>query len=229
MTPNLQIAADTTREAVVTARPQETAVPPRPNHRRYKRAFDLTVIVLAHVALLPLWALLWILIPLAIWLGDRGAVFYTQERLGLGGRRFRVIKFRTMVQDAEAGTGPVWASEADSRATAVGCVLRKLHLDETPQLLNVLRGEMSLVGPRPERPVLAERFSPRYPRLLPAAHGETGHHGAGATARALLHEPPPQTPLRRPLRRPHESLAGPQTPDADYPLRAGVELEGRAP
>ncbi len=175
---NLQTTADASRKTAVPSRSRElAAAAPRSHRRRYKRAFDLTVLVLAHVVLLPLWVLLWILIPLAIWLSDRGDVFYTQERLGLGNRRFRVIKFRTMVQDAEARTGPVWASESDSRVTAVGRVLRNLHLDEMPQFLNVLRGEMSLVGPRPERPVLAERFSrdiPGFSLRLMVKPGITG-------------------------------------------------------
>jgi lipopolysaccharide/colanic/teichoic acid biosynthesis glycosyltransferase len=79
-------------------------------------------------------------------------VLYSQERVGEGGRVFRLLKFRTMREDAEATTGPVWASgEDDPRITAVGRLLRKTRLDELPQLLNVLRGEMSFVGPRPER------------------------------------------------------------------------------
>ena len=129
----------------------------------YKRAFDLAFLAAAHLLLFPLWALLWIAIPLAIWLWDRGPVFYAQERLGMHGRRFRAIKFRTMEIGAEKRTGPVWASEDDERVTPVGRVLRRLRLDEMPQLINILRGEMSLVGPRPERPVLAEWFSRRSP------------------------------------------------------------------
>jgi len=86
-------------------------------------------------------------------LTSRGPVFYTQERVGQFERVFRIIKFRTMYDGAESETGPVWASgEADPRVTPVGRVLRRLHLDELPQLINVLRGQMSLIGPRPERP-----------------------------------------------------------------------------
>jgi len=86
-------------------------------------------------------------------LTSRGPVFYTQERVGQFERVFRIIKFRTMYDGAESETGPVWASgDADPRVTPVGRVLRRLHLDELPQLINVLRGEMSLIGPRPERP-----------------------------------------------------------------------------
>lgn len=144
---------------------------PHPRHRRvnsntsdvvrdgYKRPFDLAVIILAHLLLFPLWIVLWIVVPLAIWLGDRGPVFYTQERVGRRGRLFNVIKFRTMIVDAEAQTGPIWAAEDDPRITKVGGVLRRVRLDEMPQVINIVRGEMSLVGPRPERQVLFEQFN----------------------------------------------------------------------
>lgn len=144
---------------------------PHPRHRRvnsnasdvvrdgYKRPFDLAVIILAHLLLFPLWIVLWIVVPLAIWLGDRGPVFYTQERVGRRGRLFKVIKFRTMIVDAEAQTGPIWAAEDDPRITKVGGVLRRVRLDEMPQVINIVRGEMSLVGPRPERQVLFEQFN----------------------------------------------------------------------
>lgn len=125
----------------------------------YKRPFDLAVIILAHLLLFPLWIVLWIVVPLAIWLGDRGPVFYTQERVGRRGRLFKVIKFRTMIVDAEAQTGPIWAAEDDPRITKVGGVLRRVRLDEMPQVINIVRGEMSLVGPRPERQVLFEQFN----------------------------------------------------------------------
>ncbi len=144
---------------------------PHPRHRRvnsnasdvvrdgYKRPFDLAIIILAHLLLFPLWVVLWIVVPLAIWLGDRGPVFYTQERVGRRGRLFKVIKFRTMIVDAEAQTGPIWAAEDDPRITKVGGVLRRVRLDEMPQVINIVRGEMSLVGPRPERQVLFEQFN----------------------------------------------------------------------
>ena len=107
--------------------------------------------------------LLWTAIPAAIWLGDRGPVFYTQVRVGKGGRPFRLIKFRTMIQDAEAETGPVWAGRADRRITRIGRFLRRFRLDELPQVINMWKGEMSLVGPRPERPELVESFSREIP------------------------------------------------------------------
>lgn len=129
----------------------------------YKRAFDLAVIFFACILLFPLWLIIWTLVPLAIRLEDRGPVFYAQERVGRGGERFNVLKFRTMIQDAESLTGQVLAAEDDPRLTRVGKILRKLHLDEMPQVINIVRGEMSLVGPRPERPALAEQFSREVP------------------------------------------------------------------
>ena len=93
-------------------------------------------------------------------------VLYLQERMGLDGKRFRIIKFRTMKADAEADTGAVWTRADDPRRTRVGRVLRRLSLDELPQLLNVLKGEMSLVGPRPERPVFIEEFRRQLPRYM---------------------------------------------------------------
>ncbi len=129
----------------------------------YKRVFDLTVIAITYILFFPVWLIVWILVPLAIWLEDRGPVFYAQERVGRGGKHFRVIKFRTMIQDAENLTGQVWAAEDDPRLTRVGKILRRLHLDEIPQVINIVRGEMSLVGPRPERPALTEQFNREAP------------------------------------------------------------------
>ena len=117
-----------------------------------KRAFDRAVSFLTAVILIVLLIPVGLLVALAIKLDSPGPVFYLQERVGLGGRAFRVIKFRSMRQDAESSSGPVWATTKDSRVTRVGGVLRKLRIDELPQVINVLRGEMCLVGPRPERP-----------------------------------------------------------------------------
>ena len=153
----------------------------------YKRPFDLTIIILAHLLLFPLFLILWVGVPLAIWLGDRGPVFYLQERVGQSGRRFDVIKFRTMILDAESQTGPIWAAERDSRTTRVGGILRILHLDELPQVINILKGEMSLVGPRPERPELAERISRDVPgfseriRVRPGVAGLAQVRGTAQT------------------------------------------------
>jgi exopolysaccharide biosynthesis polyprenyl glycosylphosphotransferase len=104
-------------------------------------------------------------------------IIYTQTRLGKGGRPYQIIKFRTMRQDAEADGKPQWASEDDERATRIGRILRKTHLDEIPQFINVLRGEMSLVGPRSERPQLVEHFQrhvPFYRARLLVKPGITG-------------------------------------------------------
>lgn len=124
-----------------------------------KRAADVMV---SGGALLVLWPVIAVA-ALAVRLDSRGPVFFTQERIGRGGRVFRVVKLRSMREDAEADTGPAWADPDDARMTRVGRVLRKARLDEIPQLWNVLRGEMSLVGPRPERPEFVQELSERYP------------------------------------------------------------------
>ena len=142
--------------------PRTVADPPR---ARYKRPFDLSVIALAVVLLAPLWLVLVPAIVLAIRLDDGGPTLYRQRRLGRGGEVFTIVKFRTLVPDAEAGTGPVYSAAHDPRTTRVGRVLRRLHLDELPQVVNVLRGEMSLVGPRPERPELAARIERTLPEF----------------------------------------------------------------
>ena len=143
----------------------------------YKRPFDLCVVALAMLALLPLWVVLCAVIPLAIRLESRGPALYRQVRLGRGGQPFTLWKFRTMVDGAERDSGPVWAARRDPRVTRVGRVLRRWHLDELPQVVNVLRGEMSLVGPRPERPALAARAAqaaPGFPRRLAVRPGIAG-------------------------------------------------------
>ena len=113
----------------------------------YKAWFDVTVLIVAHLMLLPLWLLLWMIIPILIRLGDPGPVFYKQDRVGKGGRVFTVFKFRTMVLDAE-NKGAAWTVDQDPRVTRVGKLLRRTALDELPEVLNIWRGEMSLVGPR---------------------------------------------------------------------------------
>ena len=143
----------------------------------YKRPFDLAILLLAHILLLPLWLLLWGILPLAIWLTDRGPIFYMQVRVGLNGKPFRIIKFRTMLVDAERGTGPVWAAPNDRRTTRIGRFLRRFRLDEMPQIINIWKGDMSLVGPRPERPELVEEFSktiPNFGRRLRVRPGFAG-------------------------------------------------------
>lgn len=127
-----------------------------------KRVFD---IVAAGGALL-LFAPVFPLVALAVKLTSPGPVFYRQQRMGLDGRSFELLKFRSMVIDAERATGPVWASDDDSRCTPIGAVLRKLSLDELPQFWNIIRGDMSLVGPRPERPHFVNEFREHIPHYM---------------------------------------------------------------
>ncbi|TES91971.1 MAG: sugar transferase [Candidatus Cloacimonadota bacterium] len=102
---------------------------------------------------------IFVIIPIAIKIDSRGTVFYLQKRVGKDERIFKIIKFRSMLQDAEKKTGPVWADDKqDKRVTRIGRIIRKTHLDEIPQLLNVIKNDMSLVGPRPERPVFVEKL-----------------------------------------------------------------------
>jgi len=131
-------------------------------NRLLKRVFDIVVGAAALVVLSPIM----LAIAAGIKLTSRGPVLYRQERMGLDGRRFSMLKFRSMVPDAEAATGPRWAVPDDPRRTGFGAFLRRVSLDELPQLFNVLRGEMSLVGPRPERPSFVEDFRRRVPRYM---------------------------------------------------------------
>jgi putative colanic acid biosynthesis UDP-glucose lipid carrier transferase len=105
-------------------------------------------------------------IALAVKLSSPGPIFYRQERVSLNNKTFQMLKFRSMPVDAESATGAVWAKAGENRATKVGAFLRKTSLDELPQFLNVLRGEMSIVGPRPERPVLIEQFKQDIPGYM---------------------------------------------------------------
>lgn len=133
---------------------------PMPAWQQYtKRLIDLIVALLVLVVGLPLW----IGITIAIATTSKGGAIYRQNRVGRKGRTFTMYKFRTMHKDAEAQTGPVWASKDDPRYTPFGGWLRKTRLDETPQLWNVLRGDMSLVGPRPERPYFVEKLIGKIP------------------------------------------------------------------
>jgi exopolysaccharide biosynthesis polyprenyl glycosylphosphotransferase len=144
----------------------------RPWEEAAKRMIDVAVAGTVLAVSSPFW----ILIAAAIKLDSRGPVFYGQERVGRDGVIFRMLKFRSMYSDAEKA-GPQWAHRKDPRITRVGFILRKLHLDELPQTINVLKGEMSLVGPRPERPVFVERLSkeiPLYARRLRVRPGMTG-------------------------------------------------------
>jgi Undecaprenyl-phosphate glucose phosphotransferase len=131
-------------------------------YRFVKRAMDLCIATVSLVLLSPVM----LLIAMLVKFSGRGPILYRQVRTSLAGEPFDMFKFRTMRVDAESHTGPVWASENDSRRTALGCLLRRTSLDELPQLFNVLRGEMSIVGPRPERPVFVERFRHSVPHYM---------------------------------------------------------------
>jgi exopolysaccharide biosynthesis polyprenyl glycosylphosphotransferase len=127
-----------------------------------KRTLDIGISAVSLVILgLPM-----ALIALAIRLTSEGPVFYRQVRMSLDGHAFTVFQFRSMFAGAEMETGPVWARDDDPRCTPVGRLLRRFDLDELPQLWNVLRGEMSLVGPRPERPYFVEQFKHRFPQYM---------------------------------------------------------------
>jgi exopolysaccharide biosynthesis polyprenyl glycosylphosphotransferase len=127
-----------------------------------KRAFDLVVASVLLVLLSPFL----LAITLIIRLATPGAALYRQQRVGREGKVFTLLKFRSMVPDAEAETGPVFASQDDTRRTPVGRWMRRFSLDELPQLINVLLGDMSLVGPRPERPFFVDQFGAEIPRYL---------------------------------------------------------------
>jgi exopolysaccharide biosynthesis polyprenyl glycosylphosphotransferase len=138
-----------------------------------KRAFDL---IFASSVLLITSPLL-LIITILIKLDSKGPLMYFQERIGLNGEVFRVFKFRSMRIDAEHETGPVWSKRNDSRATRIGKILRRYSLDELPQLLNVIIGDMSVVGPRPERQFFVDQFKKDVPRYLERHRVRTGMTG----------------------------------------------------
>jgi exopolysaccharide biosynthesis polyprenyl glycosylphosphotransferase len=141
--------------------------------RRFKRLIDLAFATTVLILGAPFWLILAVIIKF----DSPGPIFYRQERVGKDGRKFSIVKFRTMVQNAEQLTGPKWADKDDPRITRVGRFMRKWRLDEFPQFINVLRGEMSLVGPRPERPFFIEKLKkevPFYMRRLKVQPGITG-------------------------------------------------------
>lgn len=131
-------------------------------NRVIKRTMDIIVSGTGLLILLPLFAAAAVLIKLS----SPGPVFYRQDRVGRDNKIFRMYKFRSMKMDAEKATGPVWAKENDDRRTAIGTFLRKSSIDELPQLINVLKGDMSIVGPRPERPHFVEKFKNEIPRYI---------------------------------------------------------------
>lgn len=149
-----------------------------PWNRFLKRAMDVTLSVIGLTFLVPLF----FLIGFWIRLDSPGPIFYLQNRLGQDGKSFRMWKFRTMQAKAENKTGPVWTKADDSRRTRLGIFLRCYNLDELPQLINILKGEMSLVGPRPERPHFVRQFKEDVPRYM-ARH----RIRAGMTGWAQIH------------------------------------------
>jgi exopolysaccharide biosynthesis polyprenyl glycosylphosphotransferase len=141
--------------------------------KKLKRLMDIVISILLLIISSPIV----LITAIAIKLDSKGPVFYKQERAGLNGKVFRIIKFRSMRTDAEKNSGPVWSTKNDPRITRVGKFIRKVRIDEIPQMLNVLKGEMSLVGPRPERPFFVEQLSkviPFYKRRLKVRPGVTG-------------------------------------------------------
>jgi len=127
-----------------------------------KRAIDVAI----SGASLVVFSLPLCIVAALVKLTSRGPVFYFQERMGLDGKSINIVKFRSMHEDAEADSGPIWARENDPRVTTIGRFLRRSNLDELPQLWNVLRGDMSIVGPRPERPHFVEQFKHRIPQYM---------------------------------------------------------------
>jgi exopolysaccharide biosynthesis polyprenyl glycosylphosphotransferase len=138
-----------------------------------KRMVDIVGSVIGLILLSPLMLLTALLIKLE----SRGPAFYAQERMGLDAKPFSCLKFRSMRQDAEAQTGPVWATKDDPRRTRLGILLRRFSIDELPQFINILLGHMSLVGPRPERPVFVEQFRRSIPRYMDRHREKAGLTG----------------------------------------------------
>jgi lipopolysaccharide/colanic/teichoic acid biosynthesis glycosyltransferase len=149
-------------------------------YARCKRALDFGAAALLAIPTAPLLAV----IALFVKLTSHGPAFYSQTRVGKNGRLFTIYKLRTMIDNCESLTGPRWSMPGDPRVTRVGAFLRATHLDELPQLLNVLRGDMSLIGPRPERP----EFVPELERALPA-YGQRLLIRPGVTGLAQVQQP----------------------------------------
>ncbi|MBU1656738.1 MAG: exopolysaccharide biosynthesis polyprenyl glycosylphosphotransferase, partial [Candidatus Omnitrophica bacterium] len=131
-------------------------------NRFIKRIFDIVFGAMGLLVLFPIFLIISVIIKITSF----GSIFYLQKRIGEDGKRFAMIKFRTMINNAEKGVGRVWTQKDDPRRTRIGALLRACNLDELPQLVNVLKGEMSLVGPRPERPHFVGKFKESIPRYM---------------------------------------------------------------
>lgn len=145
----------------------------------YKRPFDIAFVVFCLVLppLIPVWILLWTFIPLAIWLEDRGPIFFIQERYGRGGKRFGLIKFRSMKVPSKGEIWSPFTATNDSRITRVGKILQRTALDELPQLLNIIKGDISFVGPRALATQMHDQYTeeePRFYKRLIVRPGLTG-------------------------------------------------------
>lgn len=141
--------------------------------KKLKRLLDIMLALLILIVNLPLC----FIVVIVIKIDSKGSVFFAQERCGQNGKVFKMVKFRSMFQDAEKMSGPVWSQKDDPRITRVGKIIRRLRLDEVPQMYNVIKGEMSFVGPRPERPFFVDKLSseiPYYKRRLKVRPGITG-------------------------------------------------------
>jgi lipopolysaccharide/colanic/teichoic acid biosynthesis glycosyltransferase len=176
---DLDIAAETPAEEAPPIlkfrRPTQDAAPPAPRrlYLKVRRLLDFTIALGLTLIALPIVALA----AVAVKLSSRGPAFYTQTRIGRGGRQFTIYKIRTMIHKCESLTGPRWTIPGDPRVTPVGWLLRRTHIDELPQLLNVLKGQMSLIGPRPERPEFVRELAqaiPDYEKRHAVLPGITG-------------------------------------------------------
>jgi len=138
-----------------------------------KRGLDIALSLFGLIAFSPIW----LLITILIFIEDGRPIFFSDERIGRGKKFYRHFKFRSMKKTAEKGTGPVWAKEGDERVTKIGKLLRATAMDELPQVFNILKGDMSFVGPRPEREFFVENFMkeiPEYEKRLSVQPGLTG-------------------------------------------------------
>lgn len=145
----------------------------RKKYDALKRFFDLVISIISLIVFSPLF----LIVALLVKIDSPGPVFFKQERIGEGGKLFNILKFRTMRKNAELETGPVWAQDEDPRITKIGNFLRKSHLDEIPQLINVFLGDMALIGPRPERPEMTDIIKkdiPNFDQRLNIKPGVTG-------------------------------------------------------